>query len=109
MYVYMYVCMYACMHVCMYVCMYVSVKLSVQREWVLGSMPQAGRTIEKGVFYVRLGRPVSGIASAHRQYHLVQPGGCLRLQPCCYEKKSGRARMSAQITKNNKKRVAVKT
>jgi hypothetical protein len=81
----------------------VSVKLSVQREWVLGSMPQAGRTIEKGVFYVRLGRPVSGIASAHRQYHLVQSGEGLHRQPCwLYEKMSGRARMRAQITKNNK-------
>ena len=28
----------------------VSVKLSVQREWVLGSVTQAGRTIEKGEF-----------------------------------------------------------
>ena len=53
----------------------------VQRDGLLGSVTQAGRTIEKGVFYVRLGRPVSGIASAHRQYHLVQSGGCLRLQP----------------------------
>ena len=48
---------------------------------LLGSVTQAGRTIEKGVFYVRLGRPVSGIASAHRQYHLVQSGEGLHRQP----------------------------
>ena len=85
----------------------VSVKLSVQR-CVVSECDTADRTIEKGEFMSGLvdrfrALPVPIVSTIWYSQEKVYIGS-----HAGYEM-SGRARMSAQITKNNKKRVAVKT